>query len=131
MSLGLVGETGPEVLAHRHEPLLNLHVLGVGCHVPLGDVLADAHQQAKGLNVTASLLLSTLEKKAQQRHLVVVSPTVMLVPCERAGSRESSDQSGQKAGPEPYAARLIAVSAGRMWGMCRGSGTIPPDPYQR
>ena len=65
MSLCLVGQTGPEVLAHRHEPLLNLHVLGVGRHIPLGDVLADAHQQAKGLNITASPLLSTLEKKAQ------------------------------------------------------------------
>ena len=32
MSLGLVGKTGLEVLAHRHEPLLNLHVLGVGRH---------------------------------------------------------------------------------------------------
>ena len=27
MSLGLVGKTGLEVLAHRHEPLLDLHVL--------------------------------------------------------------------------------------------------------
>ena len=27
MSIALVGKTGPEVLAHRHEPLLDLHVL--------------------------------------------------------------------------------------------------------
>ena len=39
MSIGLVGKTGPEVLAHRHEPLLDLHVLRVGLHVPLGDVV--------------------------------------------------------------------------------------------
>ena len=115
MSLGLVGKTGPEVLAHRHEPLLNLHVLGVGRHVPLGDVLADAHQQAKGLNITASPLLSTLEKKAQQRHLVVVSPTVMLVPCESTGGRDSSDQSGQKMQAQTFiAAMLIGVNVGRM-----------------
>ena len=49
MSLSLVGKTGSEVLAHRHEPLLNLHVLRVGRNVPLGDIIADAHQQAKGL----------------------------------------------------------------------------------
>ena len=60
MSLGLVGKTGPEVLEHRHEPLLDLHVLRVGLHVPLGDVVADAHQQAKGLKISASSLLSTL-----------------------------------------------------------------------
>ena len=100
MSLGLVGMTGPEVLEHRHELLLDLHVLGVGFHVPLGDVVADAHQQAEGLNITSSPLLSTLEKKAQQRHLVVVGPAVMLVPCESTGGRDSSDQSGQKAGPD-------------------------------
>ena len=47
MSLGLVGKTGPEVLAHRHEPLLDLHILRVGLHRPLGDFVADAHQQAK------------------------------------------------------------------------------------
>ena len=47
MSIGLVGKTGPEVLAHRHEPLLDLQVLWVGFHVLLGDVVADAHQQAK------------------------------------------------------------------------------------
>ena len=41
MSLGLVGKTGPEVLEHRNEPLLDLHVLRVGLHVPLGDVVAE------------------------------------------------------------------------------------------
>ena len=56
----LVGKTGPEVLAHRHERLLDLHVLRVGLHVLLGDVVADAHQQAKGLNITSGPLLSTL-----------------------------------------------------------------------
>ena len=55
MSIGLVGKTGPEVLEHRHEPLLDLHVLRVGSHVLLGDVVADAHQQAEGLNITSSL----------------------------------------------------------------------------
>lgn len=60
MSLGLVGKTGPEVLAHRHDPLLNLHVLGVGRHVPLGYVFSDAHQQAKVLYITSSPFLSTL-----------------------------------------------------------------------
>ena len=62
MSLGLVGKTGPEVLAHRHErhePLLDLHVLRVCFHVPLGDVAADAHQQAKALNIPSVPLLST------------------------------------------------------------------------
>ena len=59
MSLGLVGKTGPEVLAHRYEPLLDLHVLRVGRHEPLGDVLADA-QQAKGLSITSPPLLSTI-----------------------------------------------------------------------
>jgi hypothetical protein len=47
-------------LAHRHEPLLDLHALRVGRHVPLGDVIADAYQQAKGLNITSGQLLSTL-----------------------------------------------------------------------
>ena len=60
MSLGLVGKTGREVMAPRHEQLLDLHVLRVGLHVPLSDVVADAHQQAKGLNITSSPLLSTL-----------------------------------------------------------------------
>ena len=60
MSLGLVGKTGPEVLAHRHEPLLDMHVVSVGLLVLLGDVVADAHQQAKGLNITSGPLLSTL-----------------------------------------------------------------------
>ena len=60
MSLGLVGKTGTAVLAHRYKPLLDLHVLRVGRHVPLGEVLADAHQQAKGLNLTSTPLLSTL-----------------------------------------------------------------------
>ena len=60
MILGLVGMTGPDVLAHRYEPLLDLHVLRVGRHLPLGDVLADAYQQAKGLNITSTPLLSTL-----------------------------------------------------------------------
>ena len=60
MSIGLVGKTDPEVLAHRHEPLLDLHDLRVGFHVLLGDVVADAHQQAKGLNLTSGPLLSTL-----------------------------------------------------------------------
>ena len=65
MSLRLVGKTGTEVLAHRHEPLLNLNVLRVGRHVPLGDIVADAHQQSKGLNITSGPFLSTLQKKAQ------------------------------------------------------------------
>ena len=43
MSLSLVGKTGTEVLAHRHEPLLNLHALRVGRHVLLGDIVADTH----------------------------------------------------------------------------------------
>ena len=60
MSLGLVGKTGPEDLEHRHEPLLDPHVLRVGLHVLLGDIVADAHQQAEGLNITSSPLLSTL-----------------------------------------------------------------------
>ena len=60
MSIALVGKTGPEVLAHRHEPLLDLQVLRVGFHLLLGDVVADAHQQAEGLNITSSPLLSTL-----------------------------------------------------------------------
>ena len=60
MSLGLVGKTGPEVLAHRHEPLLDLHILRVGLHVPLGDLVVDAHQQAKSLNITFGPLLGTL-----------------------------------------------------------------------
>ena len=60
MSLGLVGKTGPEDLGHHHEPLLDLHVLRVGLHVPLGDVVADAQQQAKGLNITSCPLLRTL-----------------------------------------------------------------------
>ena len=54
MSLGLLGKTGPEVLAHRNEPLLDLHIIRVGFHTPLGDVVADAHQQAKGLNITSA-----------------------------------------------------------------------------
>ena len=60
MSIGLVGKTGTEVLAHRHEPLLDLHVLRDGLYLVLGDVVADAHQQAKGLNITSGPLLSTL-----------------------------------------------------------------------
>ena len=60
MSLGLVGKTGPEDLAHRHEPLLDLNVIRVGLHLPLGDGVADAHQQAKGLNITSGPLLSPL-----------------------------------------------------------------------
>ena len=60
MSLRLVSKTGTEVLAHRHEPLLNLHVLRVGRHVLLGDIVADAHQQAQGLNITSGPLLGTL-----------------------------------------------------------------------
>ena len=60
MSLGGVGKTGPEGMAHCHEPMIDLHVLRVGLHVPLGDVFADAHQQAKGLNITSGQLLSTL-----------------------------------------------------------------------
>ena len=60
MSLSLVGKTGTEVLEHRHEPLLNLHVLRVGRHVLLGDIVADAHQQVQGLNITSGPLLSTL-----------------------------------------------------------------------
>ena len=43
MSLSLVGKTGTEVLAHRHEQLLNLHVLSVGRHVLHGDIFADAY----------------------------------------------------------------------------------------
>ena len=60
MSLRLVGKTGAEVLAHRHEPLLNLHALRVDRHLLLDDIVADAHQQAKGLNITSSPLLGTL-----------------------------------------------------------------------
>ena len=60
MSLGLVGKTGPEDLAHFYEPLLGLNVLRVGLHVPLGDFVADVHQQAKGLNIKSGPLLSTL-----------------------------------------------------------------------
>ena len=60
MSLRLVGKTGAEVLVHRHEPLLNLHVLRVGRHVLLGDIVADAHQQAKGFNITSGPLIGTL-----------------------------------------------------------------------
>ena len=60
MSLGLVGKTGPGVLARRHEPLLNLHVLRVALQVLLSDVVADSHQQARGLNITYCHLLSTL-----------------------------------------------------------------------
>ena len=60
MSLRLVSKTGAEVLVHRHEPLLTLHVLRVGRHVLLGDIVADAHQQAHGLNITSDSLLSTL-----------------------------------------------------------------------
>ena len=59
MSLHLVGKTGAEVLEHGHEPLLNLHVLRVGRHVLLGDIVADAHQQAHGLNITSGSLLGT------------------------------------------------------------------------
>ena len=98
MSIGLVGKTGPEVLEHRHEPLLDRHVLRVGLQVPLGDVVADAHQQAKSLNITSSPFLSTLKKKAQQRHLVVVTATLLLLPCDSTWSRGSINQSGQKAG---------------------------------
>ena len=43
MSLRLVGKTGTEVLAHRHEPLLNLHVIRVDCHLLRGDIVADTH----------------------------------------------------------------------------------------
>ena len=57
---GLVSKTGSDVLAHRHEQLLDLHVLRVGLHVLLGDIVADAHQQAKGLNIKFGSLLSTL-----------------------------------------------------------------------
>ena len=60
MSLSLVGNTGTELLAHRHEPLLNLHVIRVDCHSLLGDIVADTHLQAKGLNITSGSLLSTL-----------------------------------------------------------------------
>ena len=59
MSLRLVGKTGAEVLVHRHEPLQNLHVLMVGRHVLLGDIVADAHQQVHGLNITSGSLLGT------------------------------------------------------------------------
>ena len=60
MSLRLVGKTGAEVLVHRHhEPLLNLHVLRVGHNVLVGDIVADAHQQAHGLNITSGSLLGT------------------------------------------------------------------------
>ena len=58
MSLGLLGKIGPEVLAHRNEPLLDLHNLKVGLHIPLGDLVVDAHQQAKGLIITSGPLLS-------------------------------------------------------------------------
>ena len=60
MSLRLVGKTGTEVLAHRYEPLLNLNVLRVGRQLPLGDIVADADQHAKGLNIASGPLLSTL-----------------------------------------------------------------------
>ena len=43
MSFSLVGKTGTEVLAHRHEPLLNLHVIRVDRHLLLGDIVADIH----------------------------------------------------------------------------------------
>ena len=43
MSLSLVGKTGTEVLEHRHEPLLNLYVIRVDCHVLLVDIVADTH----------------------------------------------------------------------------------------
>ena len=59
MSLRLVGNTGTEVLAHRHEPLLNLHFIRVGRQLLLGDIVADAHQQAHGLNITSGSLMGT------------------------------------------------------------------------
>ena len=53
MSFRLHGKTGTEVLAHRHEAVLNLLVLGVGIDVPLGHIVADAQQQAKRLDAVS------------------------------------------------------------------------------
>ena len=60
MILSLIGKAGTEVLAHRHEALLNLSVVGIGLYVPLGHIVADAHQKAKRLKITPCPLLSTL-----------------------------------------------------------------------
>lgn len=62
MSFRLVGKTGPEVLAHRHEALLNLCIPRVGRHVPLGYIVTDAHQQAQRLKVMSCPQLSTVEE---------------------------------------------------------------------
>ena len=45
---------------HGKEALLNLRIIRVGFHIPFGDIVADAQQQAKRLKVTTSALLSTL-----------------------------------------------------------------------
>ena len=42
MSLSLVGKKGGDVLAHRQEPLFDLRVLRVGCHVPFSHILGNA-----------------------------------------------------------------------------------------
>ena len=74
MSLRLVGKTGDEVLAHRHEPRLNLHFLRVGRHVLLGDIVADPHQEAQGLNTTSGPLFGTLWKKSNSAILLLCAP---------------------------------------------------------
>ena len=58
MSLSLVGKTGTGVLAHRQEPLFDLRVFRVGCHVPVCHILGNAHQQAKLVKIASCPLLS-------------------------------------------------------------------------
>ena len=53
MSLGLIGNTGTQALAHRQESLFDLGVLRVGCHISFCHILGNAHQQEKRLMIAS------------------------------------------------------------------------------
>ena len=77
-------QAGREVITHSLQALFDLLIVRMLLEIALGDVITDAHHEAKSLKIVGinSTLLGSLKHHVEQGHLVVVGLSVSELPAQ-------------------------------------------------